>query len=400
MSNQDLTHLFTPGDGGVPPYLAGRKKEQVQFEKFAQLLLSNRAPARNMIVYGPRGNGKTALLRYLQKETLQKEKTKLDIMWVKPFELETQAGLENLITGNDRKSWGKVKTVEFSTNIGIAGASVELDYSGPAVTLINLLRFRSQIKPLILIIDEAHTLKPEVGKVLLNISQDLRSEGNPFLLVLAGTPNLRATLAKTNASFWDRSQLFPLGRLSPEETRQALTVPLEKAGVSFAPGVVEEIVERTHCYPYFIQIWGDCVARRLDQTGETEVTMDTVHESEDDVHRNRNGMYITRYREFENRDLLPVAEEIARAFVENPGKKIRERELSRLIGKALQDNGASPIPGSVIMQTIDTLAGLGYIWETVSAESIDYEPGIPSLMSFVQRYSLPQTREEAAGKYV
>ena len=92
--------------------------------------------------------------------------------------------------------------------------------------------------------------------VLLNESQTIRREGHPFLLVLVGTPDLPGTLRKSEAGFWERSEICRLGRLSPEEARQAITIPLEKAGVSFAPGVAEKIVERTDCYPYFTQIWG------------------------------------------------------------------------------------------------------------------------------------------------
>ena len=75
MSNQDLRHLFRPGTGAVPPYLAGRKREQEFFQGCVELLLSNRSPAQDLILFGPRGNGKTALLGYLGKETLKKRRT-------------------------------------------------------------------------------------------------------------------------------------------------------------------------------------------------------------------------------------------------------------------------------------------------------------------------------------
>ena len=57
------------------------------------------------------------------------------------------------------------------------------------------------------------TLAPALARTLLNASQSVRRADNPFLLVLAGTPNLRATLGQANVSFWDRSEMVPLGRL-------------------------------------------------------------------------------------------------------------------------------------------------------------------------------------------
>ncbi len=382
MSKQDLRHLFIPGDGGLPPYLAGRKREQEYFRDCVEALKDRKPISQNMIIYGPRGNGKTALLRHLQNETLKKEGEKLDIQWITPGRMETPAEFENTLTGKKRFK-DKFRKLVASVAYLSASAGIELDLSGSASTVEDQIRKKCKKKPFILIIDEAHRLKPQIAESLLNTSQELRSEGHPFLLILAGTPNLRAELRKANASFWDRSRILPLGRLSPEEARQAITIPLQGVGISFTPGIVEEVVGRTHCYPFFTQVWGDCLARRLDQTGKTEITMDTVNESEEEALRSRNEMYRTRYQEFESQDLLPVAEEIARVFTENPEKKIGKREISLLIGKALQDNDPSSIPGSVIMQTIDTLAGLGYIWETDSMESTDYEPGIPSLMSYV-----------------
>ena len=72
MSNQDLEHLFKPGSGVVPPYLAGRKREQEFFRDCVSALKKRVPIGQDMIVYGPRGNGKTTLLSYLQKQTLKK----------------------------------------------------------------------------------------------------------------------------------------------------------------------------------------------------------------------------------------------------------------------------------------------------------------------------------------
>ncbi len=389
MSNQDLTRLFKPGDGGLPPYLAGRQREQEYFQRCVRDIKDRQSISQNLIIYGPRGNGKTTLLRHLQRETLQEKKTAPDIMWVKPYQLETAAGLENLIIGDARKFQGKVKNIEFSASAGVVGASVGLDYSGPAATLENLLRSRSQAKPLIMMMDEAHTLKPEIGKVLLNVSQDLRSEGNPFLLVLAGTPHLMAALGKSNASFWGRSELCPLGRLAPDEAGQAVTVPLEQAGISFAPQVVDEIVEHTHCYPFFLQIWGDCLARRLAQTGQTEVTLEMLQEVEAETNRKRDAMYQTRFNEIREMRLLSVAESVAITFIQSGAPTLHSSVLEDAIAKGMAADD-EPITDRYILDKFEQLSHLGYVWQV---EGANYEPGIPSLMNYIHRNSLEQQPE-------
>jgi hypothetical protein len=44
--------------------------------------------------------------------------------------------------------------------------------------------------------------------------------------------------------------------LDRDAAQVALCVPAEKASVRFAPKAIAEILERTQCYPYFLQEWG------------------------------------------------------------------------------------------------------------------------------------------------
>ena len=55
--------------------------------------------------------------------------------------------------------------------------------------------------------------------------------------------------------------------------------------------------------------------------------------------------------------------------------------------------GDEPVTNEGVMEKFEQLSHLGYIWQVSGAY---YEPGIPSLMSFIQEYSLPQTRRTEA----
>ncbi len=384
MSNIDLEHLFIPGDGGIPPYLAGRKREQEYFQRCVKALKNRRPISQNMIIYGPRGNGKTALLGYLQRETRRKEKENLDILWETPDEMGTLVELSDRLLDGNQKLRDRFKSGGVSGGVGFAQANVEIDLSRPAATIRKILQERCQSKPFILIIDEAHRLQPPIAGALLNASQTVRREGHPFLLVLAGTPNLMAALGETNASFWGRSKILPLGRLSPDEAGQAVTVPLEKAGISFSPFVLDEIVEHTHCYPFFLQIWGDCLARSLDQTGQTEVTPEMLREVEKEVINERDLMYQTRFDEIEEMELLSVAESVADAFIQNG--QIQTHLHGSVLKEAIKKGMAEDRPDTTgrVMENLKQLSHLGYVWKVGGA---NYEPGIPSLMSYIQGYS-------------
>ncbi len=394
MNRPDLKHLFTPGTGAVPPYLAGRKQEQEYFRDCVEVLKGRNSVSRDLILYGPRGNGKTALLRYLQQETRRQEASNLSVLWATPRTLEDPGKLVDLIVGDHTALRRKIQSADFSINVGIAKANAQVDFSKRTLTLDNLLEERCQHQPLILIIDEAHRLGPELGEDLLNASQIVRNAGSPFLLVLAGTPNLKATLRQANASFWDRSEIVPLGRLSPDEASQALAVPLQAAGIIFAPGVMEHIVEQTHCYPFFTQLWGDCIAQRLQQTGERIISMETAKDIAGEVTGKRQEMYDTRRDEIEEAGLLSVAESIANAFIRGGEAPLHERGLKEAIAQGMP--GDEPITEPGIREKLKQLSHLGYVWRIHAPGGYAYEPGIPSLMSFIQEYSLSQTRGNEA----
>ena len=382
MSTANLKRLFKPGTGAVPPHLAGRKEEQACFQDCVDELKDREPPSRDLILYGPRGNGKTALLSYLQTKTLQKETSKLDILWVTPDEMGTPADLsERLMEGNQTLR-DRFKSAEFSAGVGPFQAKTEMDLSPTSATIRKLLQERSENKPLILIIDEAHRLKSAVAESLLNASQSVRRTGSPFLLVLAGTPNLSAALGKANASFWDRSKKLPLGRLSSEEAGQALVIPLQKVGVSFAPGVLGHIVEQTHCYPFFIQVWGDCLARSLDQTKDTEITMARVKAVKAAVIDECDAMYDIRFNEIKRMGLLSIAESVAEAFIECGEPVLHGSALDKAIERGMV--GDEPLTNERGMEALDQLFHVGYVWRIRIPGGYAYEPGIPSLMTYVK----------------
>ena len=91
---------------------------------------------------------------------------------------------------------------------------------------------RARPRPLLLALDEAHQMGPGLARDVLNTVQELQSEGHPVLLILAGTPDLPRHLNAMGASFWDRSEKLPIGRLGPHDAAEAVRVPLVAAGRS------------------------------------------------------------------------------------------------------------------------------------------------------------------------
>ena len=90
----------------------------------------------------------------------------MDILWETPNEMETLTELSARLMEGKPKIRDWFKSVAVSVSAGFVSGKTEVGNPGRESTIRKLLQERCQKKPLALIIDEAHTLQPEVGKTL------------------------------------------------------------------------------------------------------------------------------------------------------------------------------------------------------------------------------------------
>ena len=231
-----------------------------------------------------------------------------------------------------------------------------------------------------LVIDEAHTLEKETGEALLNASQQVGRE-LPFLLVLAGTPDLPSRLGAMNVTFWNRAERRPIGRLLPDAAAAALRRPLEDEGVGIDEDALRHVADDSHGYPYFVQLWGEAVwreARAGAPEGGRHVTRTDVDAARTSVERHVKSYYLERYDELMARDLLQAARAVAEAF--------RSRSLlddERLTAAIRRGLGEASDPER-IAEARTALRHLGYIWRPETEPT--WEAGIPSLMDYMRTY--------------
>ena len=249
------TWVFKAGDGAMPPALTGRTAEQTVLLRCFAGVSNGEAPPHNVVLIGPRGNGKTVLLRWFQ-DACAKNDPPVDVLSLTPSALPDLAALLHVLAPHR----GIAKLLP--RKIGIASiGSAECARPNGRRDLAAALTSRCRRRPLVVLLDEAHTLHVDVGTGLLNASQQVRGAHAPFLLVLAGTPGLPAHLNAMDASFWSRlgQGKLGIGRLSEEAARQALTKPLEARDVHIDADVLASVVAESQCYPYFVQLWGDAL---------------------------------------------------------------------------------------------------------------------------------------------
>ena len=190
--------LFTPGTGATPPALTGREREQAVLTRCLADLLGGSSPPHDVVVTGPRGTGKTVLLNWFER-ACRDDGPNVDVVKLTAADIPTRDALIEVLAPPP----GMAKLLLRKLGVAAVGS---VEWAAPSGSMRNLraeLTARCCRKPLAVLLDEAHTLDLEVGRTLLNASQQVRADA-PFLLVLAGTPGLAGHLGAMNASFWIR----------------------------------------------------------------------------------------------------------------------------------------------------------------------------------------------------
>ena len=295
-----------------------------------------------------------------------------DAIWLTPDDITQPGDLARVLFPSILNRIGKTEMKVPP----VGSVSVE---EGRGGSLTRRLISRCKRQPRVVLLDEAHNLDLDVGRTLLNASQRVRAKA-PFLLILAGTPNLEDRLGRMGATFWDRSKRLDLDRLDAPATFEALAKPLQEHGAVLAPDALDPVVAESQLYPYFIQVWGDALWAELRARGTTTIDAGVVAAAESRFHERRDGYYASRYRELRRGGCLPVATAVARAFAgqtpTNGDPVPTDEELERALGSALP-NGDRDAKNAAATR----LRELGYIWQP--SGRIDWEPGIPSLMGYV-----------------
>lgn len=346
--------------------MAGREVEQAQFCELFGTLRRGIPVCSEVLVYGPSGTGKSTLLRWAGK---QARREGLDFCLVDSDEIRTPA---KLVSRFDLETWLPDFTPDGLSD-DEAGEAVGQRSGLPA--LVEALEARAKHTPWVVVVDEAQSLDPRVGRWLLNAAPVAGREA-PFLLVLAGAANLRARLSEMGASFWSRAEPLPIGRLDSTATAEAIRRPLADEGIGIEEDVFARIVRESHGYAYFVQWWGKVIWDGLRGLPESErrVTLSVVESAAANFEEAKRCYLEETARGLETDGVLPAAREVAAAFRERT--RLGHFEFRDAVARGVRDSGESSP-----REAVDALEREGFVWQAEGKPT--WEPGIPGLMDYI-----------------
>ena len=370
LSGDSGTCPFASGFGQVTPYFAGRGIQQRAASNCLAAMRSGGRFENCLIFWGPPGNGKTAMLAWAAAEGRSRG---IQVQACVASELATREQLIEKVAGRPRwtERVGEISLGSFRWKPSPRSEDA----------LDHILMRRIRKAPLALLIDEAQTLEPSVGGMILNAVQKLASRDAAILLVLAGTPDLADCLAQTEATFWERSGILPVDLLSEQDASDAVRVPFESAGRAISAEALAGVVSASDGYPYFLQIWGRLLWSDSSASA-TRVTKEDVNGVQSAFRQKRDTFYDLRLRELERLDLGESAVAVAGAY--GGRHDLHWSELEASLKPIVASQGTGRDAASVVA-IVRQLESVGFIWQPRCATPGCYSRGIPGLMDYVLR---------------
>ena len=154
-----VRRIFRPGAGATPPALAGREAEQRVLSRCLADLSGGSAPPHDVVLVGPRGNGKTALLNWFRGACGE---ASVDVVALTPQHIPNRAVLADALA--PRRGMAKW----LPRKVGVAGvASAEWQSATATKNLVQALLAR---------LAAALSVAPRVADYYQSRYRELRAE--------------------------------------------------------------------------------------------------------------------------------------------------------------------------------------------------------------------------------
>ena len=280
MPNTNQRSPYTPG--AIAHRLPGRDVHLGRINvHLTNLNVYRQLDGRVHVFVGPRGVGKTSLLRAAQRDAEQRTFTTVWATGGDSVSLSVDLANEfhQLVTPKwtDAAKSALIETLKtVRLNFGVASLQLAAgkdaadghqdspEFVGAARALQQAITAAANgaveagSAGLVLFVDEFQAADPVGIRALAYAWQHMQAEapGLPAAVFAAGLSHTQDTVANA-VSFGERFEYRHLNNLSGDDAMLALIAPAHEAGVGWESSALESVLSETQGYPYFIQEFGD-----------------------------------------------------------------------------------------------------------------------------------------------
>lgn len=275
-----IKNPYAPGAGTPPPELAGRDELRETVRVAIERVRAGR-PTKSILMVGLRGVGKTVLLDRLRDDA---EATGIQTLRVEAPESRSlpailapqlRQALLRLSRNEQAKEFAqralrglagfakalklKYQDIEvgfdFEPEPGLADNG-DLEHDLQALLEVTGTAAKKAGTALAMFVDELQYVAEEELAALVTALHRTAQRSLPVVLVGAGLPQLPGRMGRAK-SYAERLFDFPqIGPLPRDAARLAITKPAMDQGVSVDEDALDQIIQETRGYPYFLQEWG------------------------------------------------------------------------------------------------------------------------------------------------
>ena len=259
---------FRKRTGILPSYFTGRENELNELKKIYNS--TKMGVPGHLILYGPKGIGKTSLLLKFQEKI-----TNLDDVYSVRIPL-IGGNFEDIysliiekcsdtLDINIGHFWEKISSLGINIPfIGGVSVSREIPKTSPAVAFEKILNviydeLGADNPVLILLFDDLQRIMSndetmKILSILQNALVELNLKGKNIMFVATGSEDIFNKIQDKLDSAVRIFELYLIGPLSYGEVCDAINIPAEEQSVAFEEDVLKEIYELSNGIPYYMQI--------------------------------------------------------------------------------------------------------------------------------------------------
>ncbi|BAX95536.1 hypothetical protein MSTE_00186 [Mycobacteroides stephanolepidis] len=369
---------YTPGQ--VARDVVGRTEQLAEIgERLMYMAELGKLIGRIRVDTGPRGVGKTSLLREVQRDS---EARGVVTVWVtaggdEPLASAIATQIRARGAAWKKKSRGRLLRAVDQVNItaGVPGvaqigatvkpapvAQAESSFKELIVETVTAAREEGH-RGLVLLIDEIQDADRAGLRTLAVTWQDLQAEAAalPAGVFAAGLPQTPEIISAA-ATFSERFAYRTLQRLGPDASRVALVKPAGAVGVGWAPDALDAVIAQTSGYPYTLQLYADAAWARAgypDSGGQIRIA-DVEHATRQ-VAEDMEALFRARWN-----NATPVQRRFMSAMAESlsDDRSASRAEVAAAMGR--DSRAISAARAALIDKGLIAVAGHGLLEFTIS----------------------------------